>query len=66
MNKESKRNKFIRIAEARTNREVPDGPIYISSEQEMIDNFGNFFYQGQVNPIAVQWLTAYQNGFGKE
>lgn len=57
-------NSILIIAEARTNREVPDGPVYISSEQEMIDNFGNFFYQGQVNPIAVQWLTAYQNGFG--
>ena len=57
-------NSILIIAEARTNREVPDGPVYISSEQEMIDNFGNFFYQGQVNPIAIQWLTAYQNGFG--
>ena len=57
-------NSILIIAEANTNREVPDGPIYISSEQEMIYNFGNFFYQGQVNPIAIQWLTAYQNGFG--
>lgn len=57
-------NSILIIAEARTNREVPDGPVYISSEQEMIDNFGNFFHKGQVNPIAVQWLTAHQNGFG--
>lgn len=57
-------NSILIIAEANTNREVPDGPVYISSEEEMINKFGNFFHKGQVNPIAVQWLTAYQNGFG--
>lgn len=57
-------NSILIIAEARTNRQVPEGPIYVSSEDEMIDYFGNYFYQGQINPIALQWLSAYQNGIG--
>lgn len=55
-------NSILIIAEARTGRVVPEGPVYISNEQDLYDNFGGFFFQGRLNPIAAQWLTAYKAG----
>ena len=55
-------NSILIIAQARTGKVVPEGPVYISNEQDLYDNFGGFFSQGRLNPIAAQWLTAYKAG----
>lgn len=55
-------NSILIIAEARTNKTVPEGPVFVGSQDELVRNFGGFFYQGQLNPIAAQWAIATQNG----
>lgn len=55
-------NSILIIAEAKTNRDVPEGPVYVSNQQDLYENFGGFFHEGQLNPIAAQWLTAYKAG----
>lgn len=55
-------NSILIIAEAKTDRKVPEEPMYVSNQQDLYENFGGFFHQGQLNPIAAQWLTAYKAG----
>src|SRR5574344_991019 len=55
-------NSILIIAEAKTDRNVPEGPMYVSNQQDLYENFGGFFHRGQLNPIAAQWLTAYKAG----
>ena len=55
-------NSMLIIAEARTNRNTPEGPVLVTSESELKENFGGYFYQGTLNPIAAQWAIARQNG----
>ena len=55
-------NSVLIIANAVTNKEVPEGPVYVSNQQDLYDTFGGFFHMGQINPIAAQWLVAYRAG----
>lgn len=55
-------NSILIVAEAKSGKEVPDGPVYISNEKDLYSNFGGFFHKGVVNPIAAQWLVAYKAG----
>lgn len=55
-------NSILIIAEAKSGKEVPEGPVYIANEKDLYSNFGGFFYKGLVNPIAAQWLVAYKSG----
>src|SRR5574344_2584722 len=55
-------NSILIIAEAKSGKEVPEGPVYIANEKDLRSNFGGFFYKGLVNPIAAQWLVAYKAG----
>lgn len=55
-------NSMLIVAEAKTGKVTPKGPVYISNESELRDSFGGFFYQGELNPIAAQWAIARQNG----
>lgn len=42
---------------------VPEEPVVIRTEDELKENFGAYFYQGELNPIAAQWMVARENGF---
>lgn len=55
-------NSMLIIAEARTHRIAPEGPVLVTSESELKENFGGYFHQGTLNPIAAQWAIARQNG----
>ena len=55
-------NSILIIAEAKTSKTVPEGPVYVSNQEELYENFGGYFYQGQLNPIAAQWVVAYKAG----
>lgn len=55
-------NSVLIIANAQTSREVPEGPVYVPSEQDLHERFGGFFYEGRLNPIAAQWSVAYKAG----
>lgn len=55
-------NSMLIIAEARTHRNTPEGPVLVTSESELKENFGGYFHQGTLNPIAAQWAIARQNG----
>src|SRR5574344_2067006 len=56
-------NSILIIAEAKGGKKkVEEGPVYIANEKDLYSNFGGFFHQGLVNPIAAQWLVAYKAG----
>ena len=55
-------NSLLIIAEAKTNRTLPEEPVYISTEEELKTNFGGFFYLGELNPIAAEWKAAKEAG----
>lgn len=55
-------NSMLIIAEARTHRIIPEGPVLITSESELKETFGGYFHQGALNPIAAQWAIARQQG----
>jgi hypothetical protein len=57
-------NSLLIIAEAKTNRTLPEEPVYISTEEELKANFGGFFYLGELNPIAAEWKAAKEAGVG--
>lgn len=52
------------IGEARVSpsTEVPEEPVLVTTEFDLKENFGNYFYQGEVNPIAAEWYTARNAG----
>lgn len=57
-------NSVLIIAEAKTSQvKVPEEPILVRGEDELKENFGSYFNQGQLNPIAAEWLTAKRAGF---
>lgn len=41
---------------------VPEEPVMVLTEFDLKENFGNYFYQGEVNPIAAEWYTARNAG----
>lgn len=52
------------IGEARVSPSfsVPEEPVQVVTEFDLKENFGNYFYQGEVNPIAAEWYTARNAG----
>lgn len=44
------------------NVETPEGVIFAPTEDVLIDNFGGYFIDGRLNPIAAEWKVARENG----
>ena len=42
--------------------EVPDAPVLVQSEADLKEAFGPFFYKGEMNPIAAEWMIAKRGG----
>lgn len=42
--------------------EVPDSPVLVQSEADLKEAFGPFFYKGEMNPIAAEWMIAKRGG----
>lgn len=43
--------------------DVAEGPVLVRNEEDLKENFGNYFYQGKVNPIAAEWSAAHRQGY---
>lgn len=41
---------------------VPEDVVLVQDEGTLEDNFGSFFYGGEINPIAAEWKVARENG----
>ena len=41
---------------------VKDDAVLVQNENVLFENFGQYFYQGQVNPIAAEWFIARRAG----
>lgn len=42
--------------------EVPSSPVLVTTENELKENFGSYFYKGKLNPIAAEWSVAKRGG----
>lgn len=57
-------NSLLIIAEAKApaHIQIPEEPVIIRTEDQLKENFGTYFYQGELNPIAAEWKIARENG----
>lgn len=64
LTEDNTRNSLLIIAPvlSRANLEVPGGPVLVRNQEDLEENFGGFFYQGEMNPIAAEWSVARRGG----
>lgn len=42
--------------------DVPEEAVLVRNEEDLIENYGHYFYQGEMNPIAAEWYVAKDAG----
>ena len=64
LTEDNTRNSLLIIAPvlSRANLEVPGGPVLVRNQEDLEENFGGFFYKGEMNPIAAEWSVARRGG----
>ena len=57
-------NSMLIIGEVKapSNIEVLEDAVLVQNEDVLFENFGRYFYQGAVNPIAAEWYVARNAG----
>ena len=59
-------NSMLIIGEVKANKRVtdnlPEDAVLVRSEEELFENYGRYFFEGQLNPLAAEWKVAKDAG----